>query len=61
MVRAIVGTLLDVGKGKTTLIDFVEIIENKDRTRAGASVKAKGLFLTEVKYPESILKNCNVD
>ena len=61
MVRAIVGTLLDVGNGKTTLIDFVEIIENKDRTLAGASVKAKGLFLTEVKYPENILKNCNVD
>jgi tRNA pseudouridine38-40 synthase len=61
MVRAIVGTLLDVGNGKTTLDDFKEIIENKDRTLAGASVKAKGLFLSKVEYPERILKNCNVD
>jgi tRNA pseudouridine38-40 synthase len=61
MVRAIVGTLLDIGTGKTTLDDFIKIIENKDRTCAGASVKAKGLFLTKVNYPESILKNCNVD
>ena len=60
MVRAIVGTLLDVGIGKTTLDDFIKIIENKDRTIAGASVKAKGLFLTEVIYPKSILKNYNV-
>lgn len=61
MVRAIVGTLLDVGTGRTTLEDFIEIIEKKDRTCAGASVKAKGLFLTKVKYPQSILKNYNVD
>lgn len=60
MVRAIVGTLLDVGIGKTTLEDFKKIIENKDRTSAGASVKAKGLFLTKVNYPKSIMKNCNV-
>jgi len=60
MVRAIVGTLLDVGIGKTTFDGFVKIIENKDRTNAGASVKAKGLFLTEVKYPENILKNSDV-
>jgi len=57
MVRAIVGTLIDVGIGKTTLDDFKKIIENKDRTNAGASVKAKGLFLTKVNYPDSILKN----
>jgi len=57
MVRAIVGTLLDVGNGKKTLEDFIEIIENKDRTCAGASVKAKGLFLSKVKYPENILNN----
>jgi len=53
--------LLDVGTGKTTLEDFIEIIEKKDRTCAGASVKAKGLFLTKVEYPQSILKNYNVD
>ena len=44
-----------------TLKISIKIIENKDRTCAGASVKAKGLFLTKVIYPESILKNCNVD
>lgn len=60
MVRAIVGTLLDVGIGKTTIEGFKKIIENKDRRNAGASVKAKGLFLTRVNYPKSILKNCNV-
>ena len=61
MVRAIVGTLLDVGNGKTTVGNFREIIENKDRTCAGASVKAKGLFLSKVEYPERILKNYNVE
>ena len=60
MVRAIVGTLLDVGTGRTTLDEFIKIIEKKDRTYAGASVKAKGLFLTKVNYPETIMKNCNV-
>ena len=54
MVRAIVGTLLEIGKGKMSLEEFVRIIESRDRTRAGASVKAKGLFLTKVEYPESV-------
>ena len=60
MVRAIVGTLLEVGKHKMSLDEFREIIEGQDRTKAGASVKAKGLFLTEVGYPIDILKNRNV-
>ncbi len=51
MVRAIVGTLIDVGRNKITLIDFRDIIEQKDRGRAGYSVPAQGLFLTEIKYP----------
>ncbi|MCA0930977.1 tRNA pseudouridine(38-40) synthase TruA [Lutimonas saemankumensis] len=54
MVRAIVGTLLEIGKGKMTLKEFKEVIESRDRSRAGASAKAKGLFLTSVKYPESV-------
>lgn len=57
MVRAIVGTLLELGKNKITLDDFRKIIESEDRTRAGASVKARGLFLTKVGYPETILIN----
>ena len=59
MVRAIVGTLLDVGLGKISIDDFKSIIENQDRTLAGASVKAKGLFLTRVEYPERIFENYN--
>ncbi len=53
MVRAIVGTLIDIGKGKINEDDFRKIIESKNRSNAGYSVPAKGLFLTEVKYPNS--------
>ena len=60
MVRAIVGTLIEVGKGNLSLHEFRWIIEGQDRTKAGASVKAKGLFLTEIGYPKEILKNRNV-
>lgn len=52
MVRAVVGTLLEVGKGKISVADFKQIIESKDRKLAGANVAAEGLFLTEVAYPE---------
>ena len=51
MVRAIVGTLLDVGLGKVDLEGFAQIIEQKDRNKAGFSVPAQGLYLTDVKYP----------
>ena len=54
MVRAIIGTLVDLGKHKITLDDFRKIIENKDRSEAGVSVPAKGLFLTEIKYPDGV-------
>jgi tRNA pseudouridine38-40 synthase len=50
MVRAIVGTLVDVGLGKITKEDFRQIIESKSRSNAGLSVPAKGLFLTKIKY-----------
>ncbi len=52
MVRAIVGTLLEVGRGKLSVEEFCAIIEAKDRGKAGASAPAKGLFLTDVLYPE---------
>lgn len=52
MVRAIVGTLIQVGQHKITLDELRGILEAKDRTKAGDSVLAKGLFLTEVGYPE---------
>ena len=54
MVRAIVGTLIEVGRQKMTLTEFKEILLNQDRTQAGASAKAKGLFLTKVIYPKDI-------
>jgi len=50
MVRAIVGTLLDVGLEKISISDFKKIIESKNRSNAGLSVPAKGLFLTQIKY-----------
>ena len=54
MVRAIVGTLIEVGREKINLNDFRKIIEAKDRCKAGTSAPAQGLFLVEVKYPEEI-------
>jgi len=56
MVRAIVGTLLEVGLGKMNLPEFRDVIEQKDRGAAGMSVPAQGLFLTDIEYPESIFK-----
>jgi tRNA pseudouridine38-40 synthase len=54
MVRAIVGTMLDVGRGKITIEDFQHIINSKNRCEAGYSVPAKGLTLTGIGYPEII-------
>jgi len=54
MVRSIVGTLLDIGLKKKFLNDLPKIIENKDRSLAGFSVPAKGLFLKEIVYPKNI-------
>ncbi len=56
MVRSIVGTLIDVGLEKTSIDDFIEIIMSKNRSMAGYSVPAKGLFLTKISYPEEIFK-----
>ena len=50
MVRAIVGTLIDVGRGRLSLDDFRKVIEGKRRTEAGESMPANALFLEEVKY-----------
>jgi len=51
MVRAIVGTLVRIGKNEMDVEDIRGIIESKNRSNAGESVPACGLFLTEVKYP----------
>ncbi len=53
MVRAIVGTLLEVGKRKRTVDEFRKIIEKKYRGAAGASAPAHGLFLVDIEYPEN--------
>lgn len=55
MVRAIVGTLLEVGLSKIPISRFHEILKSRDRQEAGTSVPAKALFLTKIEYPESIL------
>ncbi|MBO4443613.1 MAG: tRNA pseudouridine(38-40) synthase TruA [Bacteroidaceae bacterium] len=57
MVRAVVGTLIAVGRGQLSVKEFCEIIERKDRCSAGESVPAQGLFLERVDYPESVFLN----
>lgn len=54
MVRAIVGTMMQVGKGKITVDEFCRIIEKKNRCQAGDSVPAQALFLEDVGYPDDI-------
>lgn len=56
MVRSIVGTLFDVGTGKITVPEFCNIIEAKDRCKAGVSVPAHGLYLVDIRYPENIFE-----
>nr|WP_320021398.1 tRNA pseudouridine(38-40) synthase TruA [uncultured Draconibacterium sp.] len=58
MVRAIVGTLLEVGQGKLSISQFCEIIEKQDRGVAGASAPAQGLFLVDIEYPKNITQGC---
>ena len=50
MVRAIVGTLVEVGRGKISVQEFKRILDSKDRKEAGPTAPARGLFLKEVKY-----------
>jgi tRNA pseudouridine38-40 synthase len=56
MVRAIVGTLMDVGRGKISIDDFRSIIERKNRSEAGMSVPPEALFLVDIAYPDEIFK-----
>jgi tRNA pseudouridine38-40 synthase len=57
MVRAIVGTLFEVGRGKMTIDEFRKVIEARDRCMAGVSVPALGLYLVDIKYPDSVFIN----
>lgn len=54
MVRAIVGTLLDVGTGRISYKEFVSILRSRDRRNAGANAPAHALFLERVRYPSTI-------
>lgn len=56
MVRAIVGTLMEVGRHKLTIDGFKQIIENKDRCSAGDSAPAQGLFLYKIEYPDNLFQ-----
>ena len=57
MVRAIVGTLLDVGRGKLTIPQFCQVIESQNRCAAGSSVPPHALFLSDITYPDNIYIN----
>jgi tRNA pseudouridine38-40 synthase len=54
MVRAVVGTLLDVGNGRTSLREFQAIVQSGDRKKAGANAPPHGLYLSRVKYHSRI-------
>jgi len=54
MVRAIVGTMIEVGKQKISIDDFCRIIEAKNRAKAGFSVPPQALFLVNIEYPKNI-------
>lgn len=57
MVRAVVGTLFEVGRKKITVYDFQQIIDSLNRCAAGQSAPANGLFLTRVEYPHELFLN----
>jgi tRNA pseudouridine38-40 synthase len=59
MVRAVVGTLLEVGRGKMTLEQFIAIVEGGKRIQAGQSAPPQGLHLTQIIYPEEKIREVN--
>ena len=54
MVRAVVGTLVEVGRGKLTIEGFGQVINDRDRCSAGTSMPPQALFLADVKYPYAL-------
>lgn len=54
MVRAVVGTLFEIGRGKMTEAQLADIIASHDRCKAGNSAPAEGLSLVDIRYPETI-------
>lgn len=57
MVRALVGTMVEVGAGKMNVKQFEDIILAKDRCKAGKSAPAKGLHMVDIEYPDELLIN----
>lgn len=57
MIRALVGTMVDVGRGKITAERFEQILLSRDLSLSSASAPACGLFLTDVRYPDEIYKD----
>jgi tRNA pseudouridine38-40 synthase len=57
MVRAIVGTMIQVGNKKINLKNFEEILISQDRTKAGPSAPAHALYLSNIEYPKEIFAN----
>lgn len=57
MVRAVVGTLLEIGTGKWTVAQLREILESRDRSAAGPSAPAHGLYLVDVRYPSTLYQH----
>jgi pseudouridylate synthase I len=53
MVRAVVGTMIDVGRGRLSLVEFCKVIEGKCRTEAGESMPGNALFLEDITYPRN--------
>lgn len=58
MVRAVVGTLVDVGRGRYTVEEFGGIIASRDLSRSSAGAPAQGLFLSDVVYPPEVFRRC---
>lgn len=56
MVRAVVGTMINVGQGKMTIPEFRQAIEMQDRAATGASAPPEGLFLANIAYPDSVFQ-----
>ena len=56
MVRSIVGTLVDVGRGRYTVGQFRDIVASRDLSRSSAGAPAQGLFLSDVVYPPGVFR-----
>ena len=56
MVRAIVGTMIQLGEGQISIEQFQDILDSNNRSEAGQSVPAKGLFLAKIDYPDDIFR-----